>query len=115
MLVDEAQITVQGGKGGPGKVDFFPFKSGPCGGDGGNGGDVFFVVNSNLSSLKRFVEKTSFKAENGLTGYANRRAGENGQDLELYVPIGTTIQDIKTGEEVELDRNNPRILTARGG
>lgn len=115
MLVDEANITVQGGNGGPGKVAFFPFKSGPCGGNGGRGGDVYMVVNQNHPSLKRYVERTTFKAGNGTQGDANRRMGEDGKDLELQVPMGTTVRDIDTGEEIELNRDVTRILICRGG
>ncbi len=115
MFVDEAEITVQGGHGGPGKVAFFAMKAGPSGGNGGRGGDVYAVVNNNLSSLKRYVEKITFNAEDGQPGRSNRRVGLNGKDLILQVPNGTTIIDKETGEEVELNLQNPQILLSKGG
>lgn len=115
MFVDEAEITVQGGHGGPGKVAFFAMKSGPSGGNGGHGGAVYAIVNSNLPSLKRYVEKISFKAEDGEAGRSNRRVGLDGEDLYLQVPVGTTIIDLKTGDEAELTAQNPKILLCRGG
>lgn len=115
MFVDEAVITVKGGHGGPGKVAFFPMKSGPSGGDGGNGGNVYAVVNTNVSNLRPFIERTSYKAKNGESGGANRMLGKNGSDLFLKVPKGTTIIDLDTSEEVELNEENTQVFLCAGG
>ncbi len=115
MFVDEAEIQVEAGHGGPGKVSFFANKSGPSGGNGGRGGDVYAIVNTNLSSLKRYVEKTKFKAENGLPGQSNRKEGLAGDDLYLQVPIGTTIIDLDTSQETELSVQNPQVFLCHGG
>lgn len=115
MFIDEAEIKVEGGHGGAGKVSFFAMKSGPSGGNGGRGGDVYAVVNSNLPSLRRYVEKTSFKAKNGMPGQSNRKEGLNGADLYLQVPIGTTIIDLDTGAETELSVQNPQVFLCHGG
>lgn len=115
MFVDEATITVEAGHGGAGHVSFFAMKSGPSGGNGGKGGDVYAIVNDNLPSLKRFIESTTFKAEKGEQGGANRREGLKGKDLYLQVPIGTTIIDLDTGDEVEINRENTQVLLCTGG
>jgi GTP-binding protein len=67
------------------------------------------------SGLKRYVEKITFNAEDGQPGRSNRRVGLNGKDLILQVPNGTTIIDKETGEEVELNLQNPQILLSKGG
>ena len=54
-FVDEANIEVQGGKGGNGAASFrrekFIPKGGPDGGDGGKGGDIVLEADSRVSSL----------------------------------------------------------------
>jgi len=115
MFVDEAEITVQGGTGGAGFVAFFGKKGGPCGGNGGNGGSVYAQVNQNMSNLKRYVEHTKFKAEDGQSGGYNRSLGANGDDLILYMPVGTSIINLETKEEIELNNTKKQILLCCGG
>ncbi|MBI4009194.1 GTPase ObgE, partial [Candidatus Roizmanbacteria bacterium] len=115
MFVDEAQITVKGGDGGPGKVAFFAKKKGPSGGNGGKGGDLYFAANSNIKDLKKFKETIFFKAENGQQGGSNRRFGGNGKDLHLMIPINTTIVDENTNEEITLTEIRTEVLLCRGG
>ena len=115
MFIDEAEITVQGGDGGAGKVAFFINKKGPSGGNGGKGGDLYFVASQNVSDLKKYSKKNFFKAENGEPGGSNRKLGANGKDLYLQVPINTTIVDNKNKEEITLTELSLPILVCRGG
>src|SRR3989344_246531 len=115
MFIDEAEITVQGGDGGDGKVAYFRNKKGPSGGNGGRGGDVYFSASQNVSDLKKYSKKDFFKSENGQDGGANRRLGGNGKDLYLQVPINTTIIDNKADENITLTDFNSSILVCRGG
>jgi len=115
MFIDEAEITIEGGDGGAGKVAFFAKKSGPSGGNGGRGGDLYFIADSNITDLKKFVETIIFKAGNGQMGGSNRRFGANGKDLYLRVPINTTIFDQVTNKEITLTEKTPRVLICRGG
>lgn len=115
MFIDEAAITVRAGHGGSGKVAFFIGKNGPSGGNGGKGGDVYFVVNRNVTDLKRFKELVIFEAEKGEPGGPNRRIGLNGKDLYLRVPINTTVIDTKSGEEFTLSKESETNLICRGG
>src|SRR3989344_5574086 len=115
MFIDEAEITVQGGDGVPGKVAFFINKNGPSGGNGGKGGDLYFVTNSNITDLKKFSKKIFFQAESGQPGGANRRVGAKGKDLLLEVPLNTTVIANKTNKEITLTDKFSGILACRGG
>lgn len=115
MFIDEAEIMVKGGHGGAGKVAFFRNRKGASGGNGGPGGDVFAIVTSNLTHLKPFTEVTKYIGENGGPGGPNKRTGLNGKDLFLKMPIGTTIIDITSKEEIIIDEKNPKILLCQGG
>jgi len=115
MFIDEAEITVKAGNGGSGKVSFFGSRGGPSGGYGGRGGNVYAVANANVNHLRKYIEKNSFKAEDGQNGGANRRSGAIGKNLELPMPPSTLIIDTKTNRELELTPENPRILLCSGG
>lgn len=113
MFVDEIEITVEGGKGGNGKVSFFPGKKGPNGGPGGRGGSVYAHCNSSLSSLNTYAGMKEFKAEDGGAGGSYLKNGANGEDLILDFPIGTTLY-IKTNS-YELKKEGEQILLVQGG
>ena len=115
MFIDEAQITVKGGHGGAGKVAFFRNRKGPSGGNGGPGGNVYAVATSNLTHLKPFTERIKFIGENGGPGGPNQRTGKYGDELDLKMPIGTTIIDVVTKAEFTITKDNPKILLCLGG
>ena len=54
-FIDQASLRIKAGDGGHGCIAFlrekFRPKGGPCGGDGGKGGDVIFVGDDNLNTL----------------------------------------------------------------
>ncbi|MBI1862945.1 GTPase ObgE [Candidatus Microgenomates bacterium] len=115
MFLDEIEITVIGGTGGPGKISFFPMKGGPSGGNGGAGGSVYVVADAQMNSLNRYAGKHEFKAAHGEAGGKNRQEGARAADFELALPPGTTIIDLETGSETEVQGPDDRILVARGG
>lgn len=119
-FVDEAKISVAAGRGGPGSVSFrretFIPRGGPDGGDGGAGGDVFFVATSNLGTLQDFRYKRSYQAPNGMHGSGANKAGKDGVDLEIFVPVGTVIRDASSGEILaDLSTSGERWLACSGG
>lgn len=115
MFVDEAEIVVKGGDGGNGKVAFYANRSGTSGGDGGQGGRVVFVLSNNVNDLKKYTERTVFQAENGISGGPNKSLGRNGKDLFLQVPNNTSIIDLNTKNEAEINIDNPQLVVCYGG
>lgn len=118
MLVDDVSIRIKAGDGGNGFVHFFRNRStpkgGPDGGNGGKGGDIYFQTVSDISRLKQFRFEKKWEAEKGQVGGPNRRQGKNGQDLILYVPVGTVV-DYDNGTGFELTQLNQKTLAASGG
>lgn len=115
MLVDEVEIIVQGGKGGPGRVSFYAkTRGGPNGGDGGRGGDVYVEATSDLYALQRFLSHPKCSAEQGDQGGFNLKSGAAGKDLTLIMPIGTYLYD-QNGVESDLNELGKKILLAKGG
>ncbi|MGH2978923.1 MAG: GTPase ObgE [Solirubrobacterales bacterium] len=119
MLYDRATIHVEAGGGGNGCVSFrreahVP-KGGPDGGDGGRGGDVVLVADPGLRDLSQFRHKRHFKATRGGHGEGSQRSGASGGDLELRVPVGTTVEDLARGVRHDLTRPSTRIVVSRGG
>ncbi|HET9051102.1 MAG TPA: GTPase ObgE, partial [Candidatus Dormibacteraeota bacterium] len=89
-------------------------EGGPDGGDGGRGGDVIIVADSDDTSLTMFRERRSFRAGAGRPGEGGRRSGRNGDDVVLHVPPGTIVRD-GTTLLADLDRRGARIVVAEGG
>lgn len=119
-FIDEIEIRVRGGHGGPGSVHFLREKyrphGGPDGGDGGDGGSVYLETHDSTESLGHFLRKSLYKAENGEEGHAKNRSGKHGNDLILRVPGGTQVVDSTTGEQlVDLFRPGMRVPVAHGG
>ncbi len=119
MFVDIADIQVIAGKGGDGAIAFHREKyvanGGPDGGDGGRGGDVVLVADSNLSTLMDFRYKRKYRAPDGENGSGRRCFGKDGKDLEIRVPYGTVIRDKDTGALLADMSGQPRFVLAKGG
>lgn len=116
MLIDEVEVTFKAGHGGAGKASFYPgLKSGPDGGNGGKGGNIYVRVTSDLTALNQFSKEKNIQAENGQPGGSNRKFGKDGKDTIIHLPLGTSIIDEETGEEIELSDLNQEILINKGG
>lgn len=119
-FVDEATIFVQAGNGGAGCLAFrrekFIAKGGPNGGDGGDGGSVFLVADESLNTLVDYRFTRSFQAQNGESGKGSNCTGRSGDDLELAVPVGTSVIDDETGVVIgDLTEPGERLKVAQGG
>jgi GTP-binding protein len=116
VFIDETQITLTAGHGGAGCVHFGrKSMTGPDGGNGGKGGDIYIKVTSDLKVLSRYPRGKVLTAEDGDKGGRNRLSGKNGKDLEIVLPLGTGITDIAAGIETEFNDVNQRVLICQGG
>lgn len=119
MIIRELIIHCSSGKGGNGVIHFrrnkFISKGGPDGGNGGDGGSVFFVANNFVSNLNHLKKKRFIKADNGFDGSINFKKGKKGEDLFIQVPINTTIIDMCNNIIFKLNRNKDSILVFKGG
>ena len=119
-FIDEAIIRIAGGHGGPGCVSFrretFIPRGGPDGGDGGEGGSVVFVSDIQLGTLQDFRFKRSYLAPNGLHGSGANKAGRDGEDVNLRVPVGTVIRDAESSEIlIDFTADGQEWIACKGG
>ena len=119
-FVDEAQIHARAGDGGAGSVSFrreaHVSRGGPDGGDGGRGGDVWLVADTNVASLLSFRDRPHRRGGDGIHGKGQKRTGAAGGDIVVEVPPGTIVKDNHTGELIaDLALPGDRALVARGG
>jgi GTPase len=119
-FLDEAKVYIASGAGGNGCVSFRREKfiefGGPNGGDGGKGGDVVVEAVNGLNTLIDYRYQQHFKAQRGGNGMGKDRAGANGKDVVLKVPIGTQVYE-EDGETLVADLTEvgePATL-AKGG
>lgn len=119
MFVDVAKIFIKAGDGGDGAVAFHREKyvasGGPDGGDGGRGGNIVFLADTNISTLADFRYKRKYKAPKGENGKGDRRRGKNAEDLIVHVPMGTLVKDANTGRIMADISTNEPVVVAKGG
>ena len=119
-FLDEAKVYIASGAGGNGCVSFRREKfiefGGPNGGDGGKGGDVVVEAVTGLNTLIDYRYQQHFKAQRGGNGMGKDRAGANGKNVVLKVPVGTQIYE-EDGETVLADLTDvgQRVTLAKGG
>lgn len=106
MFLDETVIEVFAGRGGDGCVSFkrknnLPF-GGPDGGDGSDGGSVIMISDRGIIDFWEIARKKTFSAGNGQPGLSNFKSGIKGEDLIIYVPVGTIVKEANT-EEIIFD------------
>src|SRR5262245_51505726 len=122
-FVDEAVVSVSAGAGGNGCVAWrrekFVPRGGPAGGDGGKGGDVVFVADASLATLRDQKYQPEIRAAAGGAGGGADRTGANGADAVVRVPVGTVLYDPDAGADApalaDLAAPGARFVAARGG
>ena len=119
MFVDIAKIFIKAGDGGDGAVAFHREKyvasGGPDGGDGGRGGNIVFVADSNLSTLADFRYKRKYTAQKGENGRGGRCNGKKAEDLIIRVPKGTVIREAESGRILADISDDEPVIVAKGG
>lgn len=119
-FIDEVNIEVGSGDGGDGKVSFrrekFVPYGGPDGGNGANGGNVFFEGDENINTLVNFRGRKVYKASNGGGGQGSQMDGATGEDYIIKVPVGTLIFNSEDGTLIDdITAHGQRKLLAEGG
>lgn len=120
MFIDYSKIYVKAGDGGDGAVAFrrekFVPKGGPAGGDGGRGGNVIFVPDSNLFTLLDFRYNKKYMAEDGKPGGTSQKDGRNGEDIIIRIPPGTLVKNYETKELIcDCSEVGKEYFIVRGG
>ena len=119
-FIDFTSIYVKAGNGGNGCTAFlrekFRPKGGPSGGDGGRGGHIIIISDSNLSTLQDVSYNKKYIAQNGEGGKGKNMHGKNGKDVCIKVPLGTIIRDVKADIFIDdLKESNKEIIIVHGG
>ena len=118
MFHDKARIWAEGGRGGNGAVSFrreahVP-RGGPDGGDGGRGGDVVLVCDPSRRDLAELRIGQHLRAGRGQHGRGKQQHGARGEDLEVLVPPGTSVE-AADGAAYDLTQPGQRAVVAAGG
>lgn len=118
-MVDYVKLHLKAGRGGNGIAAFFKKRGKnfgpPHGGDGGDGGSVYFAVDKSLTTLLPYRYKKDFSADDGKNGETNNRQGAEGEDLVLQVPPGTKISDQEGRLFADLTSVGEKVMVAKGG
>ncbi len=119
-MIDLIKMKVKAGDGGKGAVAFRHEKyypnGGPFGGDGGRGGNVYFEVDTNETTLIKLRYTKSVKAGNGGNGMTKKMHGKDGDDIIIKVPLGTMIRNAANGDLIaDLTKPHQVALVAKGG
>ena len=119
-FIDEAEIRVEAGKGGDGRVSFrrekFVPRGGPDGGDGGDGGSVILLAQEGVDSLTALAHARLWKAKDGQPGSTANCHGSSADDLTILIPPGTVVRDAKHGHVIkDLAAAGDRVTVAQGG
>ena len=119
MFIDEMTIYAKAGRGGDGVERWRHEKgkefSGPGGGDGGRGGDVYARAVRDVFVLAKYKNKKEFKAEGGGSGQSKSMHGAYGEPLYIDLPIGSIITNIESSDKHELLEDGQKILLLKGG
>ncbi|MEV8251526.1 GTPase ObgE [Microbacterium sp. NPDC076768] len=118
-FVDTVTLHLRAGKGGGGCVSVHREKfkplGGPDGGNGGDGGDIVLVADTQTGTLLSYHHSPHRSSGNGGPGMGDHRSGFLGETLELPVPVGTVVKN--TDGEVLIDMIIPgeKFVIAAGG
>lgn len=120
MFTDYTKIIIKSGDGGNGAITFrrekYVAAGGPDGGDGGKGGDIYFIVDPDANTLINFRYNKKYKAQNGENGSGKNCYGKKGEDLYIKVPAGTVVKDAETGKIIaDLSKKGQKELILPGG
>lgn len=118
-FVDRVVLHARAGDGGHGcasihREKFKPL-GGPDGGNGGRGGDVVLVAQTNVASLLDIAHRPHRNAANGGVGKGGNKHGADGDDVIIAVPPGTVVSSERGDVLADLVEPGQTYVAARGG
>ena len=118
-FVDRVILHASAGNGGNGCASIHREKykplGGPDGGQGGRGGNVALVVDSNTTTLLAFHHAPHRRATSGKPGQGSNRDGADGEDMILPVPDGTVVKAEDGTVLADLIGEGSTYIVAQGG
>lgn len=116
-FIDQVRIEVIAGKGGDGVISFRHEhrveKGGPFGGDGGNGGSIYFQGDSGMNTLLPIHILKHIRGKDGKNGMTKNMHGANAEDTIVKVPYGTLVYE---NDQLICDViDNQKYLIVKGG
>ncbi|MGO2747977.1 GTPase ObgE [Microbacterium sp.] len=118
-FVDTVTLHLRAGKGGNGCVSVHREKfkplGGPDGGNGGDGGNIVLVADTQTGTLLSYHHSPHRSSGNGGFGMGDHRSGYEGETLELLVPVGTVVKDVEGDVLIDMVTPGDRFVVAQGG
>lgn len=118
-FVDEVKLQLAAGDGGNGcvsvKRERYKPLAGPDGGNGGSGGSIWLVAETNTGTLLDYHYRPHRSAGRGDAGAGDFRNGAKGEDLVLDVPVGTVVKSPKGEILADLNQPGMKLEVAQGG
>ncbi|MET0162235.1 MAG: GTPase ObgE [Microbacteriaceae bacterium] len=118
-FVDQVTLHLRAGHGGHGcvsvKREKFKPLAGPDGGNGGHGGDIVLLADPQVTTLLNYHRAPHRSSDNGGPGMGDHRAGHNGEELVLSVPVGTVVKNADGDELIDLTEPGTRYVIGPGG
>jgi GTP-binding protein len=118
-FVDQVTLHLRAGNGGDGcvsvKREKFKPLAGPDGADGGKGGSISLITDSNVTTLLDFHFHPHRAGGDGGDGAGDFRNGAHGESHVLRVPVGTVVKDEKGKVIADLDEEGMELVVAEGG
>jgi len=118
-FLDTYMFTARAGNGGDGVVRWrrekYRPKGGPCGGDGGRGGDIRIRAVRDINILSKLAHTHTYEAQNGGAGGDNSCTGKDGEHYTIELPIGSIVRDSKDAVVVELLEEGTEHVLLTGG
>lgn len=119
QFVDQVTLHLRAGNGGDGCVSIkrekFKPLAGPDGADGGNGGSISLIADSDVTTLLEYHFRPNQQGGDGADGAGDFRNGAHGKDVVLPVPVGTVVKTSKGKLIADLDEVGMTLLVAEGG
>ena len=96
-FIDEVKLHIRAGNGGDGVERWLHERgkefSGPAGGNGGRGGDVYARAIRDIGILNNYKNIKELAAEHGGAGMKKSMHGKDGKDLVMHILKARPIKD----------------------